>query len=104
MAAMTEEKRELNEQLADSHEARTQLQNDLLEASDYMQELEQKVYDANITSLALLKEVKDCEKEIAVLKAYTLDLKSKVAIYIPIADDPIDMKMAEFINNYPERN
>ena len=104
MAAMTEEKRELNEQLADSHEARTQLQNDLLEASDYMQELEQKVYDANTTSLALLKEVKDCEKEIAVLKAYTLDLKSKVAIYIPIADDPIDMKMAEFINNYPERN
>ena len=51
-----------------------------------------------------MKEVKDCEKEIAVLKAYTLDLKSKVAIYIPIADDPIDMKMAEFINNYPERN
>ena len=48
--------------------------------------------------------MKDCEKEIAILKAYTLDLKSKVAIYIPIADDPIDMKMAEFINNYPERN
>ena len=40
MAVMTEEKKELNEQLADSHEARTQLQNDLLEASDYMQELE----------------------------------------------------------------
>ena len=38
------------------------------------------------------------------MKAYTLDLKSKVAIYIPIAGDPIDMKVAEFINNYPERN
>ena len=36
MAAMTDEKRELNEQLAESHEARTQLQNDLLEAADYM--------------------------------------------------------------------
>ena len=25
-------------------------------------------------------------------------------IYIPVKDDPIDVKLAEFINNYPDRN
>ena len=69
-----------------------------------MQELEGKIYQANKVSLDLLKEVKDCETEIEVLKAYTIDLKSKVAIYIPIQDDPIDMKLAEYINNFPNRN
>ena len=69
-----------------------------------MQELEDKIYQANKVSLDLLKEVKDCETEIEVLKAYTIDLKSKVAIYIPIQDDQIDMKLAEYINNFPNRN
>lgn len=26
-----------------------------------------------------------------------------MAIYIPIKDDPVDVKMAEFVNNYPDR-
>ena len=44
------------------------------------------------------------EAENATLKGYIIDLKAKVAIYVPIKDDPIDMKVAEFINNYPDRN
>lgn len=32
-----------------------------------------------------------------------MDLKSKVAIYIPVKDDPTDKKIAEYINNFPER-
>ena len=38
------------------------------------------------------------------LKSYVIDLKSKVAIYVPVKDDSIDLKLAEFINNYPERH
>ena len=69
-----------------------------------MLELESKVFSANKVSLDLLKEVKDCELEIDVLKAYVLDLKSKVAIYVPIRDDPVDMQLSEYINNYPQRD
>jgi len=26
-----------------------------------------------------------------------------MAVYLPVKDDPVDTKLAEFINNYPER-
>ena len=41
--------------------------------------------------------------EIETLKAYIVDLKGKIMIYIPVKNDPIDSKLAEFINNYPDR-
>ena len=65
--------------------------------------LEEKVYKANKTSLELLKQLKDSEIEIETLKNYVIDLKQKIAVYIPVKDDAIDKKLAEFINNYPER-
>jgi len=48
--------------------------------------------------------LKDAEGEIDTLKRYIMDLKQRIAIYIPVKDDPIDKKLAEYINNYPERN
>lgn len=42
--------------------------------------------------------------ENATLKNYIVDLKARVAVYVPIKDDPVDMAIAEFINNYPDRN
>ena len=33
-----------------------------------------------------------------------MELRSKVAFYIPIVGDELDEKMADFINNYPDRN
>ena len=33
-----------------------------------------------------------------------MDLKSRIAVYIPVKDDLIDKRLAEFINNYPERS
>ena len=72
-------------------------------ASDYILELEEKVYKANKTSLELLKQLKDAEVEIETLKNYIIDLKQRIAVYIPVKDDPIDNKLAEFINNYPDR-
>ena len=38
------------------------------------------------------------------MKVYCIDLKEKVAVYIPIMDDPVDCKLADFINNFPDRN
>ena len=33
-----------------------------------------------------------------------MDLKSRIAVYIPVKGDPIDARLAEYINNYPERS
>ena len=66
-------------------------------------ELEEKVYKANKTSLELLKQLKDSEVEIETLKQYIIDLKQRIAVYIPVRDDQVDKRLAEFINNYPER-
>jgi len=85
-------------------EAKEQLQKELETASDYILALEDKVYKANKTSLELLRQLKDAEVEIETLKNYIIELKQRIAVYIPMKDDPIDKKLAEFINNYPERS
>ena len=82
---------------------KVQLQTELETASDYILELEEKVYKANRTSLELLRQLKDAEVEIETLKNYIIELKQRIAVYIPVKDDPIDRRLAEFINNYPER-
>lgn len=61
------------------------------------------MYKANQTSLSLLKDLKEAESELDTLRNYVIDLKSKIAIYVPIKGDSIDQKLADFINNYPER-
>ena len=72
-------------------------------ATDYILELEEKVYKANKTSLELLKQLKGAENELETLKQYIIDLKHRIAVYIPVKDDQVDRRLAEFINNYPER-
>ena len=47
--------------------------------------------------------MKDAEGENETLKNYIIELKQRIAVYIPVKDDPIDKRLAEFINNYPER-
>ena len=73
-------------------------------ASHYIEDLDNKIYKANKTSLELLKQLKDSENEIEALKSYVIDLKSRIAVYIPVKGDPIDARLAEYINNYPERS
>jgi chromosome segregation ATPase len=80
------------------------LQGELDSGTDYILELEEKVYKANKTSLELLKQLKDAEVEIETLKQYIVDLKQRIAVYIPVKEDAVDKKLAEFINNYPERS
>ena len=74
-----------------------------MQASEYMGDMEEKIYAANKQSLELLKQLKDSEAEVETLKSYIMDLKSRIAVYIPVKDDSVDKKLAEFINNYPER-
>ena len=74
------------------------------EATDYIINMEEKVYKSNKISLELLKQLKDAEVEIATLQQYIVDLKQRIAVYIPIKNDGVDKKLAEFINNYPERS
>ena len=38
------------------------------------------------------------------MKNYIIDLKARVAVYVPVKDDAVDLKVAEYINNYPERS
>ena len=54
--------------------------------------------------MELLEQVKILEVEVETLKTYIIDLKARIAVYIPVKSDPIDMKLAEYINNYPDRN
>jgi len=68
-----------------------------------MATLEDKVYRANATSLELLNALKSAELEVETLKQYIIDLKSRIAVYIPVKNDDIDKRLAEYINNYPDR-
>ena len=47
--------------------------------------------------------MKEYEAEIESLRQYIIDLKSRIAVYIPVKGDVIDKKLAEYINNYPDR-
>ena len=69
-----------------------------------MEELEKRVYDSNQTGLKLLTQVRDLTKEVETLKVYILDLKKKLAFYVPIRDDVVDCRLAEYVNNYPDRS
>ena len=79
------------------------LQDEVLGATDYISNLEEKVYEANKLSLGVLKALKTSEEEVETLKAYIVQLKTSIAIYIPVKDCQIDKKLADFINNYPDR-
>ena len=69
-----------------------------------MGKLEARILEANSTSLDLLKRVRDLELEADTLKNYIIDLKARVAVYVPVKGDSVDLKVAEFVNNYPDRN
>ena len=90
--------------ISDLEAQKQQLAKDLTIASDYLLEQDEKVHQANKTSLELLQHLKDAELEIDNLKAYIIELKHRIAVYIPVDSDLVDQRLAEYINNYPERN
>lgn len=87
-----------------------ELQEQLESASAYIVQLEEKFYNSQTTQLDMLKQLKDTEHDIdekegqiETLQQYIIDLKSRIAVYIPVKGDAIDKKLAEYINNYPDR-
>lgn len=54
-------------------------------------------------NLELLSKLRNAEEEIETLKQYVIDLKSRIAVYIPVKGDAVDTRLAEYINNYPDR-
>ena len=38
------------------------------------------------------------------MKSCIINLKSQVAVYLPIKNDNIDVKVADYFNNYPDRS
>lgn len=111
LTAQLERKKDVESQLEEARQrekdnlaAREHLQSEVENGTEYLLELEEKVYRANKTALELLKQLKDAEQEIEVLKQYIVDLKQRIAVYIPVRDDVVDKQLAEFINNYPERS
>lgn len=83
--------------------AKAELQTQLQGASEYILQLEAKYYQTNEEQLDMLKQLKSHENEIDNLRQYIIDLKSRIAVYIPVKGDVIDKKLAEYINNYPDR-
>ena len=62
------------------------------------------MYDANKRSLETLRQVKSAEQETEALKEYIVDLKARVCVYLPVKNDPIDLKVADYLNNFPDRS
>jgi len=86
-------------------EARKDLHKELEDATDCIIQLEEKIYKANKTALVILKRLRECENELEKRKSYISDLERRVpgAIYVPVKTCPIDRRLAEYINNYPEK-
>ena len=80
------------------------MQYELEQATEYIIKMEEKVYKSNKISLELLKQLKDAEVEIEAIKQYVVDLKGRIAVYLPVKGDSLDRKLAEYINAYPERD
>lgn len=90
--------------------SKQEIQEQLEGAAAYIGQLEEKYYESQQTQLDMLKQMKDLEAEVTdsaneveQLRQYIIDLKSRIAVYIPVKNDAVDKKLAEYINNYPDR-
>lgn len=81
------------------------LYSELQNNTDHIIQMEEKVYKSNKISLEILKHLKEAEEEVQNNKLKDYSFRSTLAnvVYIPVKDDFIDRALAEYINNYPER-
>ena len=86
-------------------EEKDKLKAELLTASEYILQLEEKTHTSNVNSLAILKQFKGAEIEIETLKTYINDLKAQMNMhYVPVKGDIIDQKLANFLNNFSDKS
>jgi len=79
------------------------LQKEVQAATDYILQLEEKCFMANKTALELLTRIRDHEAEVETLKSYIVEMRTRIAVYIPVKSDTVDKALSEYINNYPDR-
>ena len=103
ISSLDDENSKLKEQIKEKLSDKDALQKEVLAASDYIVEVQEKCYESNKQALDLLQNLKDSEEEVETLKNYIIDLKARIAVYVPNKEDPVDIKLAEYINNYPDR-
>lgn len=81
--------------------------NDLEVCTNYLLEVEEKCQEAQKTSIELLQHLKERDSEIERLHDIIIQIKNNTYIpenafiYHPVKDDPLDQKLALFINNMP---
>ena len=51
----------------------------------------------------MLTQIRDMQQEIEHLRNYAISLKAKVSIYVPVKGDPVDEKVAEYLNSVTDR-
>ena len=51
----------------------------------------------------MLKQIREMQQDIEHLRNYAIGLKARVAIYVPMKDDPVDQQVAEYLNNVTDR-
>ena len=52
-----------------------------------------------------INEIEEAHRqETEVLKNYIIDMKGRLAVYIPVKSDATDVGLAEFMNNYPDKS
>ena len=67
-----------------------ELQREVQSATDYILQLEEKCFTANKTALELLTRIRDHEAEVETLKAYVVELRTRIATYVPVKGDNVD--------------
>lgn len=95
---------QLNNYVEELHAQKKTMQRELETAGDYLLEQEEKTHKANMTALDLLNKLKEADEEIDNLKRIINYLKSQTAQYVPVAGDPTDEALADFINNFHDKS
>lgn len=99
--ALKQENHNLRTDLENTMEAKTKIQGELQQVNDYVLKMEEKIYKSEKINLELLKQLQDAEVEITCLEEKIASLQFR--IYFPIRSDPIDVKVAEYVNHHADR-
>jgi len=96
----------LKEALQRLGQSKDKYKSDLEVCTNYLLEVEEKCQEAQKTSLELLQQLKLKEEEIESLHQVIQQLQHNatvpnVFVYHPVKDDPVDKRLAEYINNAP---
>lgn len=77
------------------------MQSELEQCTDFIAQMEEKVYKSNKISLELLSQLQNAQLEIEELQQMLVSIRKKITVYAPAKNDPIDKRLSEYINSAP---